>query len=202
MTADDNNYLLNRGNLTETIQIQLSQKQKTVPELFFAFLKSILNLKYFPKRDDPHSWCISSITGSEERGKINFWKVEFQRTLWQTTSQMGRNTVTIWTTAPLQYLLITVKIVALEKVSLVIRKILRLFVNTLTADEKDYVLNRDNLTQPIHMQLSDKEKIFSQFIFLFLKTILNFKSFSKRDDRHSCCISSITGSEKTGSINV
>ena len=75
-------------------------------------------------------------------------------------------------------------IVALEKVSLVIRKILRLFVNTLTADEKDYVLNRDNLTQPIHMQLSDKEKIFSQFIFLFLKTILNFKSFSKRDDRH------------------
>ena len=29
---------------------------------------------------------------------------------------MGRNTVPIWTTAPLQYLLITVKVVSLEKV--------------------------------------------------------------------------------------
>ena len=30
---------------------------------------------------------------------------------------MGRNTVAIWIAAPLEYLLITVKVVALEKVS-------------------------------------------------------------------------------------
>ena len=30
---------------------------------------------------------------------------------------MGRNTVAIWVAAPLQYLLITVKVVTLEKVS-------------------------------------------------------------------------------------
>ena len=77
------------------------------------------------------------------------------------------------------------KIVALEKVSLVIRKILRLFVNTLTADEKDYVLNRDNLTQPIQMQVSKKQKAFSQLFFVFLKSILNFKHFPKKDGPHS-----------------
>ena len=41
----------------------------------------------------------------------------FQRTLRETTKQMGRNTVAISTAEPLQYLLITVKVVALEKVS-------------------------------------------------------------------------------------
>ena len=41
----------------------------------------------------------------------------FQRMFTQRTGQMGRNTVTIWMTAPFRYLLITVKVVALEKVS-------------------------------------------------------------------------------------
>ena len=41
----------------------------------------------------------------------------------------------------------------------------RLFVNALTAADKDYLLNRDNLTQPIQMQLSQKEKTFPQIFF-------------------------------------
>ena len=41
----------------------------------------------------------------------------FQRTLRQTTWKMGRNTVAIGMAATLQYLLITVNVVALEKVS-------------------------------------------------------------------------------------
>ena len=35
--------------------MQLSQKQKTFSELFFAFLKSILNFEHLKKIDDPHS---------------------------------------------------------------------------------------------------------------------------------------------------
>ena len=50
LTVDEKHYLLNRGNLTQTIQIQLSQKQKTFFEFFFAFLKSILNFKHLPKK--------------------------------------------------------------------------------------------------------------------------------------------------------
>ena len=36
-----------------------------------------------------------------------------------------------------------------------------LFVNTSTADDKYSLLNSDNLTQPIKMQLSRKQKTFS-----------------------------------------
>ena len=66
-------------------------------------------------------------------------------------------------TQPLQNSSITAKVVALEKVFLVIQKTLRLFVNTLTLHDKHYLLNRDNLTQPIQIQLSQKEKTFSEF---------------------------------------
>ena len=51
---------------------------------------------------------------------------------------------------------------------LVLCKILRLFVNTLTADDKYSLLNRDNLTQPIQILLSQKQKTFSQFFSAFL----------------------------------
>ena len=46
-------------------------------------------------------------------------------------------------------------------------KILRLFVNTLTADDKYSLLNRDNLTQPIQILISEKQRIFSNFFFNF-----------------------------------
>ena len=58
--------------------------------------------------------------------------------------------------AGLQNLSMTVKAVALKKSLLVIHKILRLFFNTLTVDEKHYLLNRDNSTQAIQMQLYQK----------------------------------------------
>ena len=67
--------------------------------------------------------------------------------------------------ALLQYLLITLNVVALEKVVLVINKILRLFGNTLVVDDKLYLLNRDNLTQPIQMQLYQHQKTFSESFF-------------------------------------
>ena len=61
-----------------------------------------------------------------------------------------------------------------------IHKVLRLFVNTLTVDDKHYVLNRENLTQLIQMQLSKKEQTFSVTIFAFLKFILNFEHLPKK----------------------
>ena len=61
----------------------------------------------------------------------------------------------------------------------------RLFVNAFTPGGKHYLLNRHNLTQPIQMQLSQKQKTFSEFFFAFLKSILNFKHFPKKDDPHS-----------------
>ena len=86
-----------------------------------------------------------------------------------------------------------------KKSLLVTCKISRLFPNTLSADGKYSLLNRDNLTQPIQMQLSRKQKTFSEFFSAFLKSSLNFEHFQKKkkkNDSHSWGISEITDSEK------
>ena len=85
-----------------------------------------------------------------------------------------------------------------KKFLLVICKISRLFPNTLSADGKYSLLNRDNLTQPIQMQLSRKQKTFSDFFSAFLKSSLNFEYFFKKDDPHWWFISKITDPKKPG----
>ena len=77
-------------------------------------------------------------------------------------------------------------------------KISGLLPNTLSVDGKYSLLNRENLTQPIQMQLSWKQKTFSDFFSAFLKSSLNFEHFQKKDDSHSWGISKITESEKQG----
>ena len=62
---------------------------------------------------------------------------------------------------------------------LVICKISRVFPDTLSADGKYSLLNRDNLTQPIQMQGSRKQNTFSEFFSPFLKSNLNFEHFQK-----------------------
>ena len=72
-----------------------------------------------------------------------------------------------------------------KKSLLVIHKILGLFVNTFTANDKHYLLNRETFAQRIQMQLSQKQKTFSEFSFAFLKSVLNFKHYRKKADNHS-----------------
>ena len=98
---------------------------------------------------------------------------------------MGRNVFVILMAAPLQYLLDTLMVVALEKVSFSNTKNPETFVITLTTDDKHYLVNRDNLTQPIQKPLPQKQKTFFEFFLAFLKSILNFKHLPKKDDRHS-----------------
>ena len=52
-------------------------------------------------------------------------------------------------------------------------QILGLLVNTLAANEKYPVLNRDDLTIPTQMQFSRKQKSFSEFFAAFFKCKLN-----------------------------
>ena len=75
---------------------------------------------------------------------------------------------------------------------LVLCKILSLFVNTLTEDDKYSVLYRDNLMQPIQILLSQKQKTFSQFFAPFLKSTLNFEHFRIKDDPHRRGISQVS----------
>ena len=74
----------------------------------------------------------------------------------------------------------------MRKSLLVIDKFLRLLVKTLPADDKHYLLNRDNLAQPIQMQFVIlKTKSFFSTFFGILKSLLNFKHLPKNDDPHS-----------------
>ena len=75
-------------------------------------------------------------------------------------------------------------------------RILRLFVNILTGDDKYSLLNRDNLTQPIQILLSQKQNTFYQFFSAFLKYKLNLEHFAKKDDANSRCVTQIKDSEK------
>ena len=52
-------------NLTESIQMQLSRKQKTSCQIFCTFLKSSLNFDHCEKKDDPHNLFISEAAASE-----------------------------------------------------------------------------------------------------------------------------------------
>ena len=67
LTAENKYSVLNRGNLLQDFQMQLSQKRKIFSKLFFAFSKLRFNFEHFQKKDDPHSWCICELTDSEKR---------------------------------------------------------------------------------------------------------------------------------------
>ena len=66
LTEDGKYSLLYRDNLTQQIQILLSQKPKTFSKLSSEILKPTLNFEHFQKKEDPHSRIISKITVSEK----------------------------------------------------------------------------------------------------------------------------------------
>ena len=68
----------------------------------------------------------------------------------------------------------------------------------MSAVDKCSLPNRDNLMQPIHMQLSEKVKTFSRFFNVYSKSRLSFEYFQKKDDAHSLFISEFTASKKHG----
>ena len=68
----------------------------------------------------------------------------------------------------------------------------------MTAVDKCSLPNRHNLTQPIHKELSQKLKTFSQCFRAFSKSWLNSEHFKKKDDSHSLFISEATTCENRG----
>ena len=65
----------------------------------------------------------------------------------------------------------------------------------MAADEKYPVLNRDNLTIPIQMQLSLRQETLSSVFSALIRFKLSFQYFEKKDDPQRFCISDITDSE-------
>ena len=58
-----------------------------------------------------------------------------------------------------------------------ISNMLGLFLNTLTADDKYVLCNRNNLLQPIQVKLSKNQKIYCPFFAVYLQSASNFDKF-------------------------
>ena len=70
-----------------------------------------------------------------------------------------------------------------------------MLVNTSASSEKFPVLNTENLTIPIQMQLSKKKKTLPQFLAAFMKSRLNFIIFESKYYPHRFCIFEVTDSD-------
>ena len=92
-------------------------------------------------------------------------------------------------------------ILSLKKYILVMCKMLWLFVNTFTANDKYSPVHKDNFTQRIQMELSQKQKTFSWFPSAVLKYKLKFQRFQKKVELRSECISGIRDSQRGASIS-
>ena len=65
LTADYKHSAENRENLRQQVQTQISKERKSFSGFFIAFLKFTLNLEYFEKKDQSHSFSITEIINSE-----------------------------------------------------------------------------------------------------------------------------------------
>ena len=172
--------VLNRDNLSIPIQMLFISETKHVFQIFCSIFEISLKFKHFlkkvtliafvfPKFRTPRLWLDKSINSPVSEDP---W-----------TSNMGDVPKHCWN---LHHSIFIIFIeycrgqLNLKKSLLFTCQILGLLLNTLAADEKYPVLNRDNLTIPIHIQLSQKRITFSQFLAPILKSSLNFKHLEKQ----------------------
>ena len=71
MTTDDKYSRRNMLHVTQQLEANLSQKQKTFSVIFLAFLKCALNLEHLGKKDEYPSRVIFRIIDSEIGGYLN-----------------------------------------------------------------------------------------------------------------------------------
>ena len=83
-----------------------------------------------------------------------------------------------------------------KKTALLWSKILKLFANTLTADDKNSCRNMHNFLQQLQTLLFEKRKTFSGFFIAFLKCAWNLEHFEKKNECSSLIISEIIISKR------
>ena len=75
-------------------------------------------------------------------------------------------------------------------------EILRLLLNTLTADYEYSRSNVDKLPLPVQMELPGKLEIFSCFFIAFLESTLNFQHFEEKHEPHGSSIFEVIHSQR------
>ena len=178
------------------IQMDLSQKEKTFFRLFCTFFKSTLNFEQFQKKVTLITYVSPNLRTPKDVVREMPEKSGFRGLL---DRQRGKRVKTLFESQRQHLYHIHWSLwrqLSSKESLLVIWKIFRLFVNTLSDDDKYSLLNGGKLTQHIKMHLSQKQKKFSEFFCAFLS--IKFSAFSENDDSHRLCISEITESERRG----
>ena len=85
LTADYKYSRWNMENLWQQVSRQISRKPKTFSGFFIAFLKSMLNLEYFEKKDQCLGLSINQIINCETSSYLNVQKAIFHATVRQIT---------------------------------------------------------------------------------------------------------------------
>ena len=145
-------------------------KQKTFLAFLIAFLKCPWNLEPFEKKDEFASLIISEIIDSEKPGyfRTPFGKerVNGFRTLLK-SAWHHYYPIFSWIRC----------IFSWKKSALIWTEMLRLFVNTLTADDQYSRSIMQKLVQEFQTPLSQKKKTFSAFLMEFVKCAWNLEYF-------------------------
>ena len=83
LTADYKYSYWNRDNLWQQVPRQISRRVNAFFGFFVAFVKSMLNLEYFQKKDQSHSLSITEIINCETGSYLTDQKSIFRATLRQ-----------------------------------------------------------------------------------------------------------------------
>ena len=86
--------------------------------------------------------------------------------------------------------------------ALVISEIFRLFINTLTPDDKYCRRNMQIFWQQLQTPLSQKWKSFCRLLIAFLKFSLNFEHSEEKEENPSLIITEIIASERDVYLSV
>ena len=136
LAGDEKYPVLIRENLTILIQMELAQKEITVSQFFAVFLKSRLIFEYFWKKDDPHSFCISEITDSENVVRKMSKKSRFRGPFEKQLGKCGQALLKSASQTLYQIHWPVSSQLSWRKSLLLTWKILGLLVNTCAANEK------------------------------------------------------------------
>ena len=198
MTADDKYSLRKSENLREPIQMQLCNILKTFSQHFAQIVQSISTFKLFESKIFLLPYIFSKLP-TVKRTVTQIFR--YHRVIAPFYGQHVKRSKTL-VKCPWEYfcqtcLLLWSKL-AWGTSLLLIFELLRVFIETLTADSRYSLCYIWNLKVLHQMQLSKKLKTFSGFFCPFLKFSSHFEHFEQKDDIHSQCISKIIDCQRYG----
>ena len=163
----------------QSIQMQLSKKQKTFSDIFSTFLEFRLNFKHFEKKMTLVGYVFlnfqhaKGVVSQCPKGLISEVPL---------ISDMVNGPKRCWNLHDSTFIivLITMKWLIWKKSVLMIWKILGLFVNTLAVDDKYSLFNGDNFNAINSDAIISETKNFFWIVFFIFKIKIKFWTFWKK----------------------